>query len=642
MTTGDMRPTPMFDATGVPNLDAILGGGLPRGSLAIVVGPPGSGKTTLASQIVFAAARAGPTTILTALSEPTSKLVAHLRTFRFFDEALLGDPVQVISLEQFLPKGLATTGEELLALVHRAGAGVVVIDGFRSIRGTDADPQRGRQFLYDMGSALSVRGTSTLATSEADPRDPAFFPELTTADVLIGMHYRLVGVRQLRAIEAVKVRGGAPLPGLHGLSLSAEGVDIYPRLESRVAASARHGDAGTAGQGVGDVAPSMIGGLGELPAAFGVPGLDAALDGGLVRVTLTLVAGSLGTGKTTIVLAFALAGIAAGEPVLLLGFRETPAQLRLKARLFGAESALERALAPGGGLEMLYLPPVELDPDIVADRLLAALDRTGARRLIIDSMAELERAVSRSGDPGRADEYLAALAVVLRRPGVTSLLTRETPLALAQTLDTAADPVGMIADNVLLLQNISADGRLRRVLSVLKTRFAEHDEALHEPVIGPPDGIRIAPIQGRHRQEANSHGAGHVSASNAADGGTGTAPLLVLVVEDERSIASLVAEVVDMAGHQAVVAWNGQEGLERASERWPALVVTDLMMPLLDGAGMARAMRTAAAVRGQAMPPIILMTASHPSFAEQVGADALLQKPFHLEDLEDLLHRFLD
>ena len=314
----------------------------------------------------------------------------------------------------------------------------------------------------------------------------------------------------------------------------------------------------------------------------------------------------------------------------------------LKARLFGAESALERALAPGGGLEMLYLPPVELDPDIVADLLLAALERTGARRLIIDSTAELERAVARSGDPGRAEEYLAALAVVLRRPGVTSLLTRETPLALAQTLDTSVDPVGMVADNVLLLQKIAADGRLRRVISVLKTRFARPrrgparsgDMPAGRPLDRPgPEPVRAGGEIAR---------AGHVSVGSATGRGMGTAPLPVLVVEDERSIASLVAEVVDMAGHLPVVAWNGQEGLERARERWPALVVTDMTMPLLDGSEMAWALRAEAAAHGRAMPPISLMTASHPSYATQVGADALLQKPFSLDELEELLHRFLD
>ena len=87
------------DPTGVPNLDRVLGGGLPRGALVLVVGAPGSGKTTLALQMAFAAARAGRRVlILTALSEPTSKLIGHLRTFTFFDEDLLGDAIQVLSL----------------------------------------------------------------------------------------------------------------------------------------------------------------------------------------------------------------------------------------------------------------------------------------------------------------------------------------------------------------------------------------------------------------------------------------------------------------------------------------------------------------------------------------------------------------
>ncbi len=94
---------PEINATGVQNLDVLLGGGLPRGALTLIVGPPGSGKTTLASQIAFTAARRGQRAlILTALSESTDKLVRHLRGFSFFDKDLIGGLIQVLSLYQFL------------------------------------------------------------------------------------------------------------------------------------------------------------------------------------------------------------------------------------------------------------------------------------------------------------------------------------------------------------------------------------------------------------------------------------------------------------------------------------------------------------------------------------------------------------
>ncbi len=127
-----------------------------------------------------------------------------------------------------------------------------------------------------------------------------------------------------------------------------------------------------------------------------------------------------------------------------------------------------------------------------------------------------------------------------------------------------------------------------------------------------------------------------------AAGGAEETTVLVLVVEDERSISGFVAEVVEEAGYTPIVATNGREALERAREQWPALVVTDLMMPHMDGAGLVQALRAEATALGRDMPPIILTTAASMAHAREAGADAVLRKPFNLDELEALLHRFLD
>src|SRR5262249_33188472 len=123
---GNTDGMPTVDPTGVPNLDQVLGGGIRRGAFVVIVGPPGSGKTTLANQMAFAAARAGrKAMVLTALSEPTSKLIAHLRSFRFYDDELVGDSILFMSLQQYLAGGLEASGDELVAAARRARAGFV-------------------------------------------------------------------------------------------------------------------------------------------------------------------------------------------------------------------------------------------------------------------------------------------------------------------------------------------------------------------------------------------------------------------------------------------------------------------------------------------------------------------------------------
>lgn len=473
-----------FDPTGVPNLDDVLGGGLPRGSLAIIVGPPGSGKTTLANQMAFAAARMQrKAMVFTALSEPTSKLIAHLRTFSFFDPEMIGDRVQFLSLQQFLTNGLAATGEEMIATAHRAGAGLVVLDGFRGIRGVDVDQQAARRFLFDVGTTLSTLGTTTIITSEADARDPDFFPEATTADVIIGLHYQLRGVRQWRNVEIIKMRGAAPVNGLHGFGLNGDGVVVYPRMEARIAELD-----GWVEQLDQFPSPPPT----SLPRAeFGLPELDAALNGGLTRGTSTLLVGSLGSGKTFMALHFAVAGARAGEPTVFLGFRESTGQLLQKTAPFTLGADLQAALSPGGNLTLIRWPPVELDPNIVADRLLAALDTMGAKRLVVDSIAEMERGVY-DYSPNRVYNYMAALMEALRTRNVTSLFIKEVRQQATPEIDFSDEPISVLAENVISLRQVDYRGHLHRLIAVLKTRFSAHDTStLREFTILPPQGIHV-------------------------------------------------------------------------------------------------------------------------------------------------------
>src|SRR5689334_2845876 len=164
-----------WDRTGVRDLDTLLGGGLPRGSLVLIMGLPGSGKTTLASQIAFTAATGGKRVlILTALSESTGKLIEHLRSFAFFDQDLIGGPVQFLSLQALLAGGLAALTKTVLQEARRVKADMILLDGFRGMRSVDAEPQAAREFLYDLGTSLGALRTTTLITSVTDPRDPTF------------------------------------------------------------------------------------------------------------------------------------------------------------------------------------------------------------------------------------------------------------------------------------------------------------------------------------------------------------------------------------------------------------------------------------------------------------------------------------
>jgi CheY-like chemotaxis protein len=121
----------------------------------------------------------------------------------------------------------------------------------------------------------------------------------------------------------------------------------------------------------------------------------------------------------------------------------------------------------------------------------------------------------------------------------------------------------------------------------------------------------------------------------------GTVPV-VLIAEDEEPIAEAVAWVVEDGGYTPLIARNGQEALDLIHARRPALVITDWMMPVLDGVSLIRALKQQAAQDGRQPIPTILMTAAHRVPPQAAEADAFLPKPFDVDDLAALLRRFLE
>lgn len=129
------------------------------------------------------------------------------------------------------------------------------------------------------------------------------------------------------------------------------------------------------------------------------------------------------------------------------------------------------------------------------------------------------------------------------------------------------------------------------------------------------------------------------------EGTLSTRPLsrsvVVLVAEDEESIAEIIATILREMEATPLIAAHGREALALARQHTPALVITDLMMPLMDGAELIAALRAEARAEGETPPPVILMTAGGVERAREAGADVVLSKPFDLGALEEQVRRYL-
>ncbi|KPV49557.1 hypothetical protein SE17_31935, partial [Kouleothrix aurantiaca] len=187
--------------TGISGLDNILGGGLDRPSLAAIIGPPGAGKTVLASNIVFNAARLGMKAIvITSFSEGVEQYIRHMRSFGFFDAALLNQSIQLFTLESLLTTADTSPALTLTRAIRTIGANIVLLDGFQGTSPLLSSDHSSREMLSTLAIQIRYLNTTLVTTIAGEVRSPSFHNEMTVADMAIGLNFTIEGRRHRRLL----------------------------------------------------------------------------------------------------------------------------------------------------------------------------------------------------------------------------------------------------------------------------------------------------------------------------------------------------------------------------------------------------------------------------------------------------------
>ncbi len=453
-------------STGIPRLDEILQGGLARYSVNVIAGPPGTGKTILAQQIVFHNAgvdRQIP--YLVTVSEPTVKMLRYGQNLSFFDLGRVGQNVIYFDIGSvLLEQGLDEVARQIEQYIEMYEPSILAIDSFKAIHEMTEDSPRLREFAYRLAVRLTTWGATTLLVGEYTRETINEAPIFAIADGIVLLDQESRGMQTYRYLEVLKMRGDAYFAGKHPFRITSNGLQIYPRLKTP--------DRPTAYP------------MGEHRASLGVTGLDEMTHGGVLSSSSTLVAGSAGTGKTLLCLHFLLEGIRHGDPGLLVTFQETPSMLYAFAKGFGWDL---NQLQSEGQLAILYSSPVELGVDEHTHLIQEAIEACGARRIAMDSLKDIELATA---DKVRYKDYVYSLVNSFRQQGITSMLTSEIT-EIFGAFNVSEYGISFVADSVILLRYVELSGRIARAVSVLKMRGSDHAKDIREYQIFAEGGVRV-------------------------------------------------------------------------------------------------------------------------------------------------------
>jgi circadian clock protein KaiC len=413
-------------------------------------------------------------------------MLRYQQQYTFFDPAMLPGSIRFINLSQVvLEKDLGAVLEQITKEVEKSNPAVVVVDSFRTmVRKPESDMDL-QSFIQRLALFLASWQATTFLIGEYAEEELRDNPIFTVADGLFWLRQAAERNSIVRKLQIIKLRGQDSVPGLHTFRITDAGVQAFSRTFG-LAAHAKHPRSGRR-------------------LSFGIAELDAMLGGGVREGDSVLVAGSSGTGKSVLATQFIAEGIRQGEPGIVAVFEERPQAYAERAASLGLDlgDAAERWEA-----HYPLFAPLDLSVDETMHSILDAVQKIGAKRLVIDSLAGFEMALS----PGfRADfrESLYRMIFALTGIGVTILSTVEVDESFTE-FPFSTYSISFLTDDIIRLRYVSIDGQLRKIMVVIKMRGGNHAKDIREYEITSKGvvilGKRLDQLSGTYQRNSGSLG----------------------------------------------------------------------------------------------------------------------------------------
>lgn len=447
-------------ASHIAGFDEILYGGLPEGRTTLIEGSPGTGKSILALEFLYRGALAGQAGIFVAFEERASAVRRNALTLGWDLAALekagrlavidaRPDPETVVSGDFNLKALLAIIEGQSTAI----GAKCIAFDALDVLLRLYDDPARERSEIYALHEWLLDRAMTAILTVKAGEGYSISlryeFLEFM-ADCVIRLIQRPGEWVATRELQIIKYRGSDFGRNGYPFVIQPGGVSVIPISEFGL----RHKPLG----------PHLSSGDAQL---------DAVLGGGFRQGSSILIAGSTGTGKTTIANIFVKAACDRGEKVLYLGFEESE------------EAMVGNMLSPGidlqpaidaGLLKVLTAMPEAYGTEKHLVRTFKVIDDLKPAHVIVDAISSFER----MGSDRAAYEFAMRLVNWCRDRGITLLMTNQSAGGAEERAIISGLGISSMIDTLLWLRFVEVGNRLKRILLVIKSRGSKNSSQNHD------------------------------------------------------------------------------------------------------------------------------------------------------------------